>query len=186
MTDKDAKRFAEIMSVLNEVFGDQGKQISDLKMEFYFRALSDLSIEQINDATILLANTKTIHTFPTPAEIRQAIEGNPHDKANVAFDKLLNAVRTIGPYRSIAFDDPAIHVFVDSYGGWEEICDRTVEDWKYMRNEFVRGYSGYAMRANSAPLRLTGIHESNNRLNGYDHHSPVALVGEQKKALKGA
>lgn len=184
MTIDDMEHFEQIMGILNETFGDPSKPISDLKMNFYFKALSDLTIEQLNDAAIILANTKVIHTFPIPSEIRQAVEGNPQDKANVAFDKLLGAVRSIGPYQSVSFDDPAIHVFIESYGGWEEICDKTVDEWKYMRNEFVKGYAGYSMRGSSAPLKLAGIHESQNRLNGYDHNAPVAIIGAtERKAL---
>jgi hypothetical protein len=184
MTIDDMERFQEIMTVLNEVFGDPNKPASDIKMRFYFRALSDLSIEQLNDAAIILANTKTIHTFPIPAEIRQAVEGNPTDKANAAFDKLLGAVRRIGPHQTVVFDDPAIHVFVKSYGGWEEICDKTVEEWKFMRNEFVKGYSGYSRRRLEAPPRLTGIHDATNRGLGIDHTIQAAIIGSPEKALE--
>ena len=183
MDKTDLKAFEQIMTSLNELYGDPSKQISDLKMELYYKALSDLSIEQLNDAVNILCQTKTIKTWPLPAEIRQAVEGNPQDKAQVAFDKLITAVRSIGSYQTVIFDDPAIHAFVQSYGGWEEICDKTVDDWKYMRNEFVRGYTGFC-RVNGVPLQLTGIHDAVNRAKGLEHAIPPAIVGDTAKALE--
>lgn len=182
MTIDDMEQFQEIMTVLNESFGDINRPVSDIKMRFYFKALSDLTIDQLNDAAIILANTKVIHTFPTPAEIRQAVEGNPHDQGQIAFDKLITAVRSIGPYQTVIFDDPAIHAFIQSYGGWEEICDKTVEDWKYMRNEFVKGYTGF-QRIYDVPLQLTGIHDAANRCKGIDHCIPPSIVGDRAKAI---
>lgn len=182
MTLDDMERFEEIMGMMNETFGDPGKPVSDIKMRFYFKALSDFTIDQLNDAAIILARTKVIHTFPTPAEIIQAVEGNPQEKAAVAFDKLIGAVRSIGPYQTVVFDDSAIHAFVQSYGGWEEICDKTVEEWKYMRNEFLKGYHGFTGRTD-VPLQLTGIHDAVNRAKGYDHQIPPCIVGDPAKAL---
>jgi len=182
MTIDDMEQFEQIIGVMNETFGDSSRPISDLKMNFYFKTLSDLTIEQLNDASIILANTKTIHTFPTPAEIRQAVEGNPQDKAAVAFDKLIGAVRCVGPYQTVIFDDPAIHAFIQSYGGWEEICDKTVDDWKYMRNEFIRGYNGFTGRTD-VPLQLTGIHDAVNRAKGWSHRIPPSIIGDRAKAL---
>lgn len=183
MDKTDLKAFEQIMTSLNELYGDPAKQISDLKMELYYNALKDLSIDQLNDAVNILCQTKTIKTWPLPAEIRQAVEGNPQDKAQVAFDKLITAVRSIGSYQTVIFDDPAIHAFVQSYGGWEEICDKTVDDWKYMRNEFVRGYTGFC-RVNGVPLQLTGIHDAVNRAKGLEHAIPPAIVGDTAKALE--
>lgn len=182
MTIDDLEQFQEIMTILNESFGDPAKPVSDIKMRFYFKALSDLTIDQLNDAAIILARTKTIHTFPTPAELIQAVEGNPQEKAAVAFDKLLGAVRSIGPYQTVIFDDPAIHAFVRSYGGWEEICDKTVEEWKFMRNEFIKGYNGLTGRTD-VPLQLTGIHDAVNRAKGWNHRIPPSIIGDRSKAL---
>ena len=184
MENCNLKAFEQIMTSLNELFGDAGKKVSHLKMDLYYNALKDLSIEQLNDAVNILCVTKTIKTWPLPAEIRQAVEGNPTDRANVAFDKLIGAVRGIGPYRTVIFDDPAIHAFIQSYGGWEEICDKTIEDWKFMRNEFVRGYSGYARQASTVPLQLTGIHDAVNRAKGIDYAIPPAIIGDPVKALE--
>ena len=183
MENCNLRAFEQIMTSLNELFGDAGKKVSHLKMDLYYNALKDLSIEQLNDAVNILCQTKTIKTWPLPAEIRQAVEGNPQDAANRAFDELLGAVRSIGPYQSVSFADRAIHVFIESYGGWEEICDKTTDEWKFMRNEFVKGYAGYVRRAGTAVLSLAGIHESQNRLNGYRHETGLALVGGERKVL---
>jgi hypothetical protein len=183
MDDNNLKAFEHIMASLNELFGDPAKKVSHLKMDLYYNALKDLSIEQLNNAVNVLCQTKMIKTWPLPAEIRQAVEGSLQDKAAVAFDKLLGAVRSVGPYQTVIFDDPAIHTYVQSYGGWEEICDKTTEEWKYMRNEFIKGYNGYTSRTD-VPLQLTGIHDAMNRAKGYDHYIPPSIIGDSVKALE--
>lgn len=183
MDKKDYKAFEKIMASLNELYGDPGKKVSDLKMELYFTALKDLSIGQLNDAVNILIQTKTMKVWPLPAEIRYTVEGNPQDKAAIAFDKLLGAVRSIGPYRTVIFDDPAIHAFIQSYGGWEDICDKTVEEWKFMRSEFVKGYAGLSKRTD-VPLKLMGIHDASNARNGWDHKTVPVIVGNEALALE--
>ena len=50
MTVDDLEAFGMVMALINETFGDPNKEVSDLKMRFYFQALEDLSIGDLEAA----------------------------------------------------------------------------------------------------------------------------------------
>jgi hypothetical protein len=168
------------MAILNETFGNPDKAISEIKLDFYFKALSDLTIEEINDATINLANTKTIHTFPTPAEIREAVQGNPETRAIAAFDVLLGAIHDYGANHSVEFQDGVIGKCVEAMGGWMKVCDWPADQRKWNRLEFEKLYKAYSAKAHElGPVKFTGELEANGAA------AEVFQIGTRdKKALR--
>ena len=187
MNKKDAGKFAECMIVLNDTLGSNNQPPSAAKIEFYFKALSDLTIDEVESGALHVANTKTIKVFPTPAEIREAVKGKPEDQAVIAADKIQNALRGVGGYASVCFDDPIIHLIIQNYGGWDKLSDITQDEWKWLRKEFEKHYKVYAVRAVSLtviPERLAGIHEMINaakQLPWPDENT--VYIGDQQKAL---
>ena len=162
MNKKDAGKFAECMIVLNDTLGSNNQPPSAAKIEFYFKALSDLSIEEVETGALRVANTKTMKVFPTPAEIREAVRGKAEDLAVIAVDKIQNALRGVGGYESVCFDDPVIHLIIQNYGGWAKLSDIIQDEWKWIRKEFEKHYKVYAGRGTpltAIPERLAGIHE---------------------------
>lgn len=185
MTSNDIEAFAEIMTIINETFGDSNRPVSDIKMRFYFKALSDLDITELNAAAIALANTKTIKTFPTPAEIRNAVHGKPEDQAQIAWTKFLWAVRTHGGHATVVFDDPIIHAIVEREGGWIKVTEKTTDEMKWFGKDFLKIYAAYApeIKHMSVPEKLVGIYEADNS-GAFDDHVPLpVVVGDQQKAL---
>lgn len=65
--------FWRCMAMLNEVFNDQDKPISDLKFDIYFKAFENVSIEELQAAVEVLIKTRVYKGLPTPAEIIKAI-----------------------------------------------------------------------------------------------------------------
>lgn len=185
MTSHDIEAFAEIMTIINETFGDSNKPVSDIKMKFYFKALADLDISELNTAAIVLANTKTIKTFPTPAEIRNAVHGKPEDQAQIAWAKFLWAVRTHGGHATVVFDDPVIHAIVEREGGWIKVTEKTTDEMKWFGKDFLKIYAAYVpeMKRMSVPEKLVGIYEADNS-GAFDDHVPLpVVVGDERKAL---
>lgn len=176
MTNKDRKKFAESMSVLNEEYGDPSKPISDLKLNLYFKALSDLSIEDFEKAVWLIVNTRKTASFPKIPEIREAIIGDNQDKSIIAWEKLINAIRAIGGYRSVIFDDPAISAIVELQGGWEKVCNMTSEEMKWFGKDFIKMYPAFIKR--DLPVKaLSGIHEKDSALKGIASTSKPVMIG---------
>jgi hypothetical protein len=187
MTKKDLEAFSEIMSSLNEIYGDQQKGVSDLKMKLYFESLRDLTIDQLNHAVVILSRTKKIKTFPLPAEIIEAAVGNAEDEAEAAFEVLLGVIQNIGPYRSVEFQDGIIGRVVEQLGGWEAVNDWAEVDRKWNRKNFCELYRSFVRRGvSSTPVKCVGIHENTNVNNKaimnkeYDMPKPVQ-IGEQKR-----
>lgn len=150
---RDVKRFATVMMALAECFD---KEISEYKLELYFEALRELSIEEFEATSRWLMRHRIITgTFPVIAEFFLAMEkvraGNIDlaDQAELAWRKLVWAIENYGYYHSVSFDDPYMHQAIESLGGWLKITDCDNRDWyesqlQWRRKEFVQIYQAIA------------------------------------------
>jgi len=182
MTEKDMERFTFCMAALGEAFS---QEITPLKIEIYFKALQDLPIDDIERATWEIINTRATASFPKVAEIRQAISGNLEDKAMLALEKVEKAMREVGAYRTVVFDDPVIHMVIESFdGGWPGLCAIPEREWKFARKDFLKLYQAMSKEKNRRPVpKLVGIHEHINQLNGCEYKGRPVVVGDRKRAL---
>ncbi len=176
MQESDRGKFAAELAALAEIFGGKQYEVSTEKANIYFRVLSRFTIEQIQSACMKLLNTRSkTETFPSPAEIIEAIEGGSELKAIQALKKLEDAIDTYGYYYSMIFDDPVIMACVQRMGGWQWITTQQKDDWKWIRKDFCRLYSQLSQLHPAqvdAPQRLIGNceqiteeFEEDNRLN---------------------
>lgn len=190
MTNKDLDEFAKIMAALNETYGDSAKPVGDIKMRLYFKALEDLTIEELNAAVVNLLQKKMYHVLPTPAEIIEAAHGNVEDRAAIAFETVIN---NLNYYASVEFEDGTIGKVIDAMGGWDVVNDWKEDDRKWNRAEFIKLYKIYDARGPWPVKKFTGAHEAHNALHGYtDHIYPafkipdanIAALPEKRKELK--
>jgi len=192
MQNKDSERFGEIITVLNEVYGDPSKSLSPLRLEFYFKSLEDLSIEQLNDAAVRIGQTKTFHVLPTPAEIREATQGKSEDRAEFAFEDLVGEIQSGIYCRGAVFEDGAIVKCIEAMGGIEQVSDWRTDDPEWHRKEFIKLYRAYSTRGPWPEDKVIGAHEHRNALHGYTQEfmPPALMVGNQewieRKMLAGA
>ncbi len=182
MTAKDEKEFALLMASLAEIF-DSGSELSSVKVELYFRLLEDYVIEDIKRGVDEIMRNRVYASLPKPAEIIQAIEGDGNEKAILAWEKLDRAVRQVGPYQSVQFDDPVIHSIVKFFGGWEKICDVSGDEWKWKQKEFERLYTIMAKRGDH-PKYLIGITEWSNMVDYSDNIPDIVQIGFPVKEPK--
>ena len=182
MTQNDRPQFASLMKALGETYGNTAP--SKEKMELYFRVLSDLTIDQLTNAITALLNSRTTTTtFPVPGEIRAALSGGA-TAAMAALDKAESAAGTWGAYRSIQFDDPVIHMVIESMGGWPKFCRPDDEqDWHWHQKEFVKLYETFSKHARTCQNVLPGIHAITNTMK-FDHQERIAYVGDERKRLE--
>lgn len=191
MTQNDFLQFGELMAVLGEAFS---KEPSAYKIEIYFRALKDLSIEEIKTAVDNIIKTRTITgTFPLVSEIREAVNGNIDDKAVIAISKIEDAIRSIGAYSNVVFDDPLIHAVIVRYGGWVKLCEVTSDEWKFLRKDLEKHYKALARTYSNSnhlpevPSVLIGIHggaSNEEQLKAIGRSVPVSYVGDHRKAVE--
>ena len=118
MTAEDRPAFAEAMHALGETFNEP---VSDIRAEAYFDALSDYSLAEVNTAVrVALRRCKF---FPRPAELRELLDGNAEDNAEVAWGAVLREIRRVG-YMGIPNLDPRVLRAVNEmWGGWRRLCE---------------------------------------------------------------
>jgi hypothetical protein len=187
MTKNDRTKFGMLMKALNETFGNSIP--TKEKMEVYFRALSDLSIEQIDVAVINLLNSRTITTtFPVPAEIRAAIGVDAKSFALIALNKAERAVELHGSYCAVVFDDPVIHMVIRTMGGWAKFCCPAVygdeQDWQWKQKEFISLYETFSKNPRAdCPRILVGLGDTSYTRDGELILIAPEYIGDKLKAM---
>ena len=184
MQDIDKKRFATVLTAVCDYYGkEMSKGVADL----YWQELQQYDVEAVEKA--LWAHTQNPDSgqfMPKIADIVKMLQGSTQDSALQAWAKVDRAIRTVGTYRSVVFDDPLIHRVVTEMGGWIQFGNKNEEEWPFVRNEFVNRYRGYRMRSEipEYPPTLIGISEASNSKSGYAHTEPPMLIGNEERAKK--
>ena len=175
----------ELVFVLTDVYELYGKECSRGLHVLWWEALKGYSIAEVRGAlSAHVTNPDSGQFLPKPADIRRFLEGSGETRALQAWTKVDQAIRRIGPWESVAFDDPIIHAVLADMGGWAGLGQVTEDEWPFRRNEFVRRYRGYVARPPTAfPRALIGhIAEYNGRLGG---QVPLPrLVGDVQRATQ--
>ena len=108
----------------------------------------------------------------------------PTDKtALVAWTKVYQAIRRVGSYQSIVFDDFLIHAVVIDMGGWITLCQKTEKELTLAALAFQKRYKRYLLhRPYEYCSHLVGLSEQQNQ----SHQQPIAkplFFGNQQAAL---
>ncbi|GFM38299.1 DUF6475 domain-containing protein [Desulfovibrio psychrotolerans] len=182
----ERKRFLVAFLGLCEAFA---KQSSDALPRIYHRALSDFSIEQVERAVDMAV--VSLRFFPKPVELREIITGPAEaleDRAEVEAAKVIEAVKSVGSWRSVVFDDPITNAVVQTgFGGWVKLCqDLTAKDEKWTRKDFVRLYAAYARQGVEHFGVLAGQAAITNGGNCIEHNEVPALIGNSENARRVA
>lgn len=173
---KNKESFAKFILAIGEMFD---KDISPILKDIYWKAL-----EQFTDKQCMRAFNEVILSsrfFPKPVDIIEAIRGTQGNRATVAWTKTLDAVRRVGNYQSVQFDDPVIHSVIEVMGGWIQLGMMLIDDEKWKQKEFEKLYPVMEVRGNH-PEQLVGIVERDNSANGHlDHIPKVVQIGKFKE-----
>ena len=181
MVPTDRKRFAACLLACSEIYG---KAISESVVGVWWSALKAWDIEAVEEGFARHFRSPDNGQFqPEPADIIRMIQGTAVDSAMVAWSKFDQAVRRVGPYASVVFDDPLIQRVAQDMGGWIAFGAKSEDEWPFVGNEFRTRYQGYRSRGETPeyPARLIGIAEAENAQRGIAH-CDVVLIGDQQKA----
>ena len=165
MNDNDKGGFAARIGAMLETFGVEATKPI---LHGYWLGLEDLSLSQVK---LAVANAiRSRKTVPKPVELRElaGIITDPNAIAQLAFTAAMDAISSHGPYKTVSFQDRTINAVIRSMGGWPNFCARftDAESEKWVRIDFIRGYTNYANRpvSDEATAPLVGISEvENNR-----------------------
>lgn len=182
MEQRDKVRFVKCMAALAESFS---QDYSTKKIDIYYQALEDLTIEDIERGTWNVIRTRGTSTFPKVAEIREAINGKREDRSMLALAKVERALREVAAYSSIVFDDPVIHKVIESFNNsWIGIADMTIQEWTWARKDFLRLYEALSTSGvDTVPHKLRGRIEIENENNGYAAKYPLVYFGDKQACL---
>jgi hypothetical protein len=181
MRDNEKEIFGKLLSGVSELYG---KKLSEELMEIYWQSLNNYSLNDFSKAIQLhMLNPDNGQFMPKPADILRYLEGRTYDKALKAWTKVISAMKTVGAYESIIFDDPIIHVVITEMGSWIELCHIKNDKLPFIAQEFQKRYCAYLIHPPlHSPRHLSGILEHQNMIQGYFIPEPV-LFSEKEKSL---
>ena len=161
------------------------KQPSDGALDLAFGALQSLSLEQVRQGlSAHVRDPKDGRFFPKPADIIRHIEGDGDSRALAAWSQVEHAIRTIGPYESVVFDQPQTMRVIQDMGGWIQLCEVTEKELPFKQNEFVKRFMGLlSVPVAAFPAKLIGLTEGTNASEHGDFVPEPKLIGNPRRCL---
>jgi len=181
MQQRDFDCFVDIIQAVSEQYG---KRLSDSVLALYWQGLQDFELIAVRDALGRhLRNTDTGQFMPKIADIIKMLQGSSLDSALNAWAKIDQALRQVGPYETVVFDDPLIHRVLHDMGGWMMLGQKTDDEWPFVAREFEQRYRGFKSRNErfEYPAKLIGVSEAHNSKEGHKTAQPM-LIGDATQA----
>jgi len=163
-----------------------GKELSATVIELWFRALQHHDLDALREGLNRhIQNPDTGQFMPKPADVIRMLGGSTQDSALLAWSKVDRAVRGIGTYESVVFDDPIIHAVLADMGGWVALGRKLEKEWPFVAREFENRYRGYKTlgKIEHYPPVLEGITQMENKLRGSSVPEPM-LIGNKHQAMQ--
>ena len=159
-----------------------GKAFGKNQVEIYRTLLEDIPESKFITGINNMLRERVFSNLPMPAEIREYSLGLKEDEMMVRINRaklLLNkGISKAGIYNDVVFEDPVIHLCIDSIGGWINFCKKSskeVEDW--LKWDFSKLYRSFSTRKQTTlSLVLEG--------KGDKDLKEVCYIGDKEKYLK--
>ncbi len=140
MTDSEKReRFAIAITGLFESF--RGKASPGL-LKIWYAALGDIPADELDAAVVRAVQTKTF--MPTASELRElcgSAGGSFDTMAEQAWVTFVDAVRRLGPEKTVNFRDGLVNATIRAHGGWQRCCGLPRSEFdKWLRKEFIATY----------------------------------------------
>lgn len=168
--------FTQTMAMLQAYFG---VKLENRVQTMYWNILQDMSDEQFKQAvTGILKSWHPTSTVPFPlvVDFRDAAGLSGKASAIHAIQILKEAIIKAGPYNSVSFNDKALHVTIQRYGGWAAICYWGDQEWNINERRLIEAYEAAVEFGDSGPDHLAGIEEIENTSREYLKYVPKPLV----------
>jgi len=180
MQPSDATAFKALLTGVHSFYG---RDLSEFAISVWWEAMRPFDFAAVRDALNRHAvNPDNGQFCPKPADVVRLLQGSTQDSALVAWAKVDRAMRSVGPYASVVFDDAVIHRVLHDMGGWVALSKFDEAEWPFRAKEFENRYRGYATRTLDAwPPRLIGIAESENARAGRDGRAQIVMIGDMTR-----
>lgn len=180
---EEKRRFMKLIVALSDYYG---KEMSKGVIGLYWEGLRQYDYEAIEKAA--WAHTQNPDEagrwMPRVSDLNKVLQGSNSDQSQIAWAKVDAAVRRIGTYQDVVFDDPIIHRVIADMGGWVQLGSKDDAAWPFVAKEFETRYRGLRMRTEPLqyPPRLIGIAGTHNSEKGMQNAAPPVLIGDQRAA----
>ncbi len=177
MNATDRKAF---FVLLGNVYGFYRQDMSEFAGGMWWEALVPFDFAAVRAALNRHAINPDCGQFmPKPADVVRMLQGGTADQAATAWAKVDRALRTVGPWQDVAFDDALIHRCLAELGGWTWLGLQTEKEWPFIARRFETLYRGYRMRSElpAYPGVLTGLANAHNAREGRAEVAPL-LIGD--------
>lgn len=184
MRDTDREEFANRLWAVADFYG-QSEKLSDTIIELWWRLMERYTIAQFGNAlTKHMLDTKHGRFMPRPADIKLQIDGSQDDITAQAWMSAREAVRRVGHWQSVAFDDPGIAEAIEAIGGWQRLCSLDQEQMVWAEKEFREKYRSGSKHSGV----LWGATALQNKANGLMQHveAPIPIGHDMKAAVAHA
>lgn len=180
MKPSDRERVLDVLSGVHDFYG---KEMTDFAADVWLQAVEGFEAEQVTKAlSSHLMDPDRGQFMPKPADLVRQLHGTAADRSLIAWGKVLDAMRRVGAYQSVAFDDGAIHAVVMDLGGWPKVCRSSEDEMPFLQRRFCEAHRAYSARGTFAyPPKLIGESEQQNAVHGYATKPPM-LVGNPQRA----
>lgn len=183
MQPSEKERFYSTLTGIADYYG---KELSTGTLKLYFEGLRQYDLDAVEKA--LWAHTQNPDTgqwMPKIADATKMLQGRTADQAALAWSKVDAAVRRVGNYQDVVFDDPLIHRTLADMGGWMQLSGKTEDEWPFVARDFENRYRGYRMRGElpEYPPVLIGLANAHNGKEGLRTQPPI-LIGNQARAAQ--
>lgn len=183
MVDRDRIRFVTLLTGISDYYG---KPLSKTTIALYWQGLRQYDYEGIEKA--MWQHTQTPDEcgrwMPTISDLTKMMHGRTADQASLAWSKVNLAVRQVGVYVDVVFDDPIIHRALADMGGWAALGMKEEKEWPFVAKEFENRYRGYKMNDQRPdyPRVLVGMANAQNEAAGRPLQG-ARLIGDRDMCL---
>ena len=183
MQPKDYDDFVMILGATAELLAPT-RPLSNIAIGMWWNVMKPYDLPAVRQAFDRhMHNPDTGQFMPKPADILKMMSGSSQDSALVAWSKVDKAVRQVGTWESVAFDDAVIHRVLEDMGGWTMLGMKTDHDWPFVAKEFENRYRGYRIRNETPeyPPVMIGLAQAQNAQEKREIQPPV-LIGDAPTA----
>lgn len=144
MTESDKPAFVEL---LTDCLAFYRRDLSTFSLSVWWQACQPFDMEQVKSALTAHAMDPEDGKFPPmPGDLVRKLQGTHTERAMLAWGKVHDAMSSVGAYRSVVFDDPAIHATIEDLGGWVKVVRTDLKEIGYLQHRFCEAYKAYAGR----------------------------------------
>lgn len=183
MDEFEQKRFLTVLTGIADYYN---KELSTGVVGLYWQGLRQYDMEAVEKA--LWAHTQNPDTgqwMPKIADVIKMLQGRTTDQSAIAWAKVDSAVRHVGTYADVVFDDAITHRVLADMGGWAQLGTKNDDEWPFVAREFENRYRGYRLRNETPdyPPVLIGTANAHNAREGFARQPPI-LIGVEAKARR--